>query len=109
MSDNEEFKRMSNDLLADLIDRLIEAKLIQSSRPEEVTIYYPEQSFSPVDYQSFRIGGVQYRTIVRPGETVEQAYARGWEFLEGKVREQFTTVWKDWQDRHTQISESITF
>jgi hypothetical protein len=56
---------------------------------EQITISFSEERFAPVQYHSFAFGGLFYRTHVREGETPEQAFERGWEFLESCAIRQF--------------------
>lgn len=67
---------------------------------EEVSVYYPEQLFSPVPFMSFRCGNIWYKTVVLPGETEEQAYQRAWNYVSAQVRDQFTACKQDFWDRH---------
>lgn len=66
---------------------------------EEISVYYPEQSFSPVSYHSFRCGNLFYKTVVKPGETVEEAYDRAWEFVSNQVHKQYSRVRRDFEAR----------
>jgi hypothetical protein len=54
-----------------------------------VTVSWGEETFSPVQYNSFRIGGNSITTLVQEGETVAEAYARAWASLEELGRMQF--------------------
>ena len=56
---------------------------------ESITISFGEEKFSPVQYHSFTFGGLFYRADVREGETPEQAFERGWKFLESCAIKQF--------------------
>lgn len=66
----------------------------------EITAVYPEQVFSPYPYNSFRCGGIFYKTVVFPGESDEEAYARAWAHVSKLAREQYTQVRKDFYDRY---------
>lgn len=66
---------------------------------EEITVYYPEQLFSPIPYNSFRCGNLFYRTFVQPNETTQDAYKRAWKYLTNQVREQYEEVKKDFWER----------
>lgn len=71
---------------------------------EEISVYYPEQVFAPIPYNSFRCGNLWYKTIVLPGETREQAYQRAWQFVSARVKEQYAEVKKDWYERYEGLS-----
>lgn len=48
---------------------------------EEITVTQGEQVFSPVQFNSFRVGPFTYKTIVLPGETREEAFDRAHLYL----------------------------
>jgi hypothetical protein len=56
---------------------------------ESITISFGKETFSPVQYHSFTFGELFYRANVREGETPEQAFERGWKFLESCAIKQF--------------------
>lgn len=49
---------------------------------EYVDVTWGEELFSPVQYNSFRVGPFSRRTRVRPGETEDQAFERVYRQLE---------------------------
>lgn len=71
---------------------------------EEISVYYPEQLFSPVPYNSFRCGNIWYKTVVLPGETEERAYKRAWAYIDKIVRDQYTAARKDFWDRYNSMT-----
>lgn len=94
------------DAINNAVDELIVA--VRENTPhaiyEEISVYYPEQLFSPVPYNSFRCGNLWYKTVVKPEETVEEAYARAWEYLSKLVKEQYQQAKKDFWERHNSMS-----
>jgi hypothetical protein len=56
---------------------------------ESVTVVLGEMLFAPIQYNNFKIGGHQYTTEIRPGETPEQAFDRAYAFLLKKTREEY--------------------
>lgn len=48
-----------------------------------------EELFTPVSYNSFRIGPFTMTTKVQPGETHEQAFERAWKALAAMARAQY--------------------
>lgn len=75
-----------------------------SQQLEEISIYYPEQVFGPVPYNSFRVGNLWYKTFVQPGESLEDAYERAWEHLSNQVKSQYIAVRKDFWDRYNSMT-----
>jgi len=47
-----------------------------------VTVSWGEETFSPVQYNSFRIGGHSVTLTVRDGESALDAWKRGWAMLQ---------------------------
>lgn len=70
------------------------------SGPKEITVMYPEQTFSPVPYNTFKVGGIFYKTFVQPGETEEEAYERAWEFVSNLARTQYAKLYADFRERY---------
>lgn len=68
--------------------------------PDEITLFYPEQKFNPYPYTTFGVGGMFYKTFVKPDETPEQAATRGWKFLENQVRAQYLVVKAQYEARY---------
>jgi len=71
----------------------------EQERPDEVTATYPEQKFSPVQYNSFGVGPFYYKTHVRPGETPEAAMARAFAVCQKMAREAYGHVRDDYFER----------
>lgn len=61
-----------------------------------VTVCVPEQSLQPVTFETMKFGGLWLKTHRRPGESLEEAYARGLDFLVKAVRVQFVQVRDLW-------------
>lgn len=57
--------------------------------PDKITIYIGTEKISPVQYNSFEVGGHHYTTTIQPGETPEEAWDRAYAFLMKKHRETF--------------------
>lgn len=71
---------------------------------EEISVYYPEQVFSPMPYMSYRCGNLWYKTLVLPGETVDDAYERAWKYLRKLVEQQFLAAREDFHNRVNNMS-----
>ena len=54
----------------------IDKALAEMCEGDEVSVTFGEETFSPVQYNSFRIGPFFYKTRVHKGETPEQAFDR---------------------------------
>src|SRR5574344_334232 len=48
----------------------------------QITVTWGEETFSPVQYNSFRIGGHSVTVVVQDGESALDAWKRGWALLE---------------------------
>ncbi len=46
-----------------------------------ITVHYAEEAYSPVQYNTFRVGGHSLTVVPRVGENARDAYARGWNLL----------------------------
>jgi len=81
--------------------------LLDEEGPEEtpappgtsITLSWGEETFSPVQYNSFRVGGNTITLTVQDGESVAQAYRRGWKMLEDLAEMQFADKLKGFGDR----------
>lgn len=56
---------------------------------DQITVTWGEEVFSPVQYNSFRIGGHSITVTIKPGETALAAWKRGWDMLERAADIQF--------------------
>lgn len=86
----------------DLIN-VVDEQAIHQIR-EEISVYYPEQLFSPIPYMSYRCGNLWYKTVVLPGETREEAYSRAWKYLRSMVESQFQICREEFWERHRSMS-----
>lgn len=77
--------------------------------PDKITIKAPEEMFSPVQYNNFRFGGFIYETEVQEGETPEEAYRRGFEFLVNMMRESYPDVRDEFLARYQVMSDGHLF
>jgi hypothetical protein len=57
-----------------------------------LTVSYPEQVYSPIAYNSFRVGGMSLSVIIPPGEKVRPYFDTLHAELEAMVDEQFDRV-----------------
>lgn len=65
----------------------------------EIVATWGEETYSPIQYQSFRSGGVSLRTQVRPGETPGQAHERCMRHLRAMSQAQFDEQLRTFLDR----------
>lgn len=90
------------------LDKVSEPEVNDAPTPTaittEISVYYPEQLFGPVPYNSFRCGGLWYKTVVQPGETQDEAYDRAWAYLSKLVQKQFVDCRKDFWDRYNSMT-----
>lgn len=68
----------------------------------EITVTWGEETFSPVQYNSFRIGGHSIKVTVQPGETALDAFKRGWGILEQAAQVMFDDKLNGFRDRLNQ-------
>jgi hypothetical protein len=54
-----------------------------------ILVVWGEETFSPVQYNSFRIGGHSVTVVVQEGESALDAWKRGWALLEQAAEIQF--------------------
>lgn len=64
-----------------------------------ITVIWGEETFSPVQYNSFRIGGHSVTVVVQDGETALDAWKRGWALLEEAAEIQFADKLKGFKER----------
>lgn len=93
------------DAAIDILIKAVDEQAIHQIR-EEVSVYYPEQLFSPIPYMSYRCGNLWYKTVVLPGETREQAYDRAFSYLRDMVKKQFEECRREFWERHNSMSLS---
>ena len=62
---------------------------LEASEGTSITIQWGEEMFSPVQYNSFRVGGNSITLVVKPGESIQDTYSRGWQILEELADSQF--------------------
>lgn len=65
----------------------------------EITVTWGEETYSPIQYNSFRSGGVVLRSQVKPGETVEEAHERCMRHLRAMSAQQFEEQLRAFLDR----------
>lgn len=57
---------------------------------EWVEVVWGGETFTPVSYQTFKVGPLTMRTKVKPNETPEQAVMRAWTALDKAARVIYT-------------------
>lgn len=84
-------RRVRRDKVDAAINEMGLTSAVDEPAPEgtEVTVVWGEEVFSPVQYNSFRVGGTSIKTTTKPGETVRQAHQRVWKMLEELAETQF--------------------
>lgn len=75
------------------------AKELVADQDTTLTVTYPEQVYSPVSYNSFRVGGVTLSVTVPQGEKVRPYFRALQDELEQIVDEQFERVSTEYADR----------
>lgn len=66
---------------------------------ETLKLTWPEELFSPVQYNTFKIGGFEVVLKPKPGETLDDMIARGEAMLERIGQRQFETKLAGFRDR----------
>jgi hypothetical protein len=64
-----------------------------------ILVVWGEETFSPVQYNSFRIGGNSVTVIVQEGESALDAWKRGWALLEQAAEIQFADKLRGFKGR----------
>lgn len=54
-----------------------------------ITVHYAEEAYSPVQYNTFRVGGHSVTVVPRVGESARDAYNRGYKLLEELADKEF--------------------
>lgn len=72
-----------------------------------VTVTWGEETFSPVQYNSFRIGGHSVTLAVNEGETLIDTWKRGWKMLEDAAEIQFTDKVTGFADRMKRAKDGM--
>lgn len=80
-------------------DTIGEAQVHDVPPGTELTVVWGEETFSPVQYNSFRVGGHSIKVVVQPGESGAEAFARGWKILEEAAEVQFADKLKGFKQR----------
>lgn len=95
--DPAELESFSSDL-NNLIN-IVDEQALHAVR-EEISVFYPEQTFAPYPYNSFRCGNLWYKTVMLPGETREEAYDRAWAYLSAMVKKQYREAHAEFEERY---------
>jgi hypothetical protein len=76
-------------------------KPVDASAPPgtQITVVWGEETFSPVQYNSFRIGGHSVTVVVQDGESALDAWKRGWALLEQAAEIQFADKLNGFKER----------
>jgi len=64
-----------------------------------ILVVWGEEVFSPVQYNSFRIGGHSITIVVQQGESALDAWKRGWAILEQAAEIQFADKLAGFKER----------
>ncbi len=64
-----------------------------------ITVHYGEEAYSPVQYNTVRVGGHSITLVPRVGETARDAIARGRAMLEELADKEFDHRLKQFRDR----------
>lgn len=65
-----------------------------------VYVSWPEERYSPIQYNSFAVGGCSVDLVTQEGETVRDCYRRGIALLAPLVEEQFPEALEAYKQRH---------
>lgn len=66
---------------------------------KSIRVTWGEEVIQPVQYNGFRIGGLELQIDLLPGESPEMAYERGWAILDRIGRKQFELKLKGFAER----------
>jgi len=72
-----------------------------------VTVVWGEETFSPVQYNSFRIGGHSVTLAVEEGETLLDTWKRGWKMLEEAAEISFNDKVSGFADRMKRAKDGM--
>jgi hypothetical protein len=86
-----------DDAVGSIASKLAEDTSLPAGTP--ITVIWGEETFSPVQYNSFRIGGHSVTVIVQEGEAAIDAWKRGWALLEQAAEVQFVDKLSGFADR----------
>lgn len=70
--------------------------------PDTLTVTYGEETFSPIPYNTFRVGPISVAIELHVGETIEQAHFRAWEFLKKAAN-------KEYEEKASAFLEKVKF
>lgn len=72
---------------------------------ETIKLTWPEELFSPVQYNTFKIGGFEVVLKPKPGESVDDVLARGEAMLERVAQRQFQNKLAGFMERLAQTKK----
>jgi hypothetical protein len=72
-----------------------------------IVVTWGEELHAPIQFNSFRIGGLTLQIPIREGETARDAYARAWVQLEALGEEQFEEKLKGFMQRARRASDAV--
>lgn len=90
-------RRKMDDAVGSIASKPTEGTSLPAGTP--ITVIWGEETFSPVQYNSFRIGGHSVTVIVQEGEAAIDAWKRGWALLEQAAEVQFVDKLSGFADR----------
>lgn len=81
--------------------RMVQGVGVEADEPEEydIEVTWGEETYSPIQYNSFRCSGITLRTRNRPGERIEEAHARCMRALRSMSQRQFDEQMSVFLDR----------
>jgi hypothetical protein len=74
--------------------------MAEEKKTTAVTATWGDEAFTPVPFNSFRVGPFSLTTAVRPDETPEQAMDRAYTFLDNFARKVYVQKRKGFFDRY---------
>ena len=72
-----------------------------------LVVTWGEELYAPIQFNSFRIGGLTLQMPIREGETARDAYARAWMQLEALCAEQFEKKLEGFMQRARRASDAV--
>lgn len=72
-----------------------------------LTVSYPTQTFFPIKYNGFELGGLSLTAEVHPGESIQVVYDAMWAQLEVMAVKQFAATFADYQERVRHAAEAM--
>jgi hypothetical protein len=74
---------------------------------DTITVVWGEEKFSPVQYNSFAVGGSSVTVRVRQGESPKQAHDRAWRMLESMAADEVKAKTAGFVERLKEVNEQV--